>query len=87
MALPAVECCEWVRLDDAPEESSKVLANQQTFLHPEAAQWLLTRLNAKGVWHDHATGGVFAPGTQTLLIPWAFKPHYWHWLQAGWVKP
>jgi len=23
----------------------------------------------------------------TTLMPWAFKPHYWHWLQAGWVKP
>ena len=87
MASPAVECCDWVRLDDAAEESSKVQVNQQTFLHPEAAQWLLTRLNAKGVWHDHATRTVFAPGTQTTLIPWAFKPHYWHWLQAGWVKP
>jgi hypothetical protein len=87
MAAPAVESCAWVRADDAPEEVSNVRVNQQEFLHPQAAQWLLTRVNAKGVWHDHATGSVFAPGTQTTLIPWAFKPHYWHWLQAGWVKP
>jgi hypothetical protein len=43
--------------------------------------------NAKDVWHDHATQTVFAVNTATPMIPWAFKPYYWHWLQAAWVKP
>jgi hypothetical protein len=52
-----------------------------------AAQSLLTQVNAQGVWLDHATATVFEPLTQTTLMPWAFKPQYWHWLEAGWVKP
>ena len=87
MAAPDMACCEWVRLDDAAQDQSKVRVNQQEMVHAQAAQWLLTRLNAQGVWHDHATQTVFAPHTSTTLIPWAFKPHYWHWLQAAWVKP
>ena len=27
----------------------------------------------------------FALAVQNLA--WAFKPRYWHWLQAGWVGP
>jgi hypothetical protein len=54
--------------------------------HADAAQALLGRLNATGVWHDHATQEVFEKGTLTTMLPWAFKPRYWHWLQAAWVK-
>jgi hypothetical protein len=49
------------------------------------AQTLLSHVGAKDVWQDHLTREVFAPDTPTTLIPWAFKPNYWHWLQAGWV--
>jgi hypothetical protein len=37
-------------------------------------------------WHDHLTSHVFAHNTHTTWMPWAFKPNYWHWLQAGWVS-
>ena len=46
----------------------------------------LTSVGAKDVWQDHLTGHVFAPGHTTTWMPWAFKTHYWHWLQAGWVS-
>ncbi len=50
------------------------------------SQKLLASVGAKDVWQDHLTGQVFAPQTQTTWMPWAFKPNYWHWLQAGWVS-
>ena len=48
-------------------------------------QSLVQSLQAQGVWFDHLTSHVFADDAATVLIPWEFKPHYWHWLQAGWV--
>jgi hypothetical protein len=48
-------------------------------------QKLLASVGAKEVWQDHLTTQVFAATTHTTWIPWAFKPNYWHWLQAGWV--
>ena len=87
MALPAYETVSWTRMDELPEESAKVRIQQDVLPHEEAAQQLLGRLNAKGVWHDHATRTVFGSGTATTMLPWAFKPHYWHWLQAAWVRP
>lgn len=50
-------------------------------------QDLLQKSQAQGVWNDHVTSGVFPPGTRTWLMPWSFRPGYWHWLQAGWVSP
>ena len=50
------------------------------------SQKLLASVGAKDVWQDHLTREVFAPTTQTMWMPWAFKPNYWHWLQAGWVS-
>jgi hypothetical protein len=50
------------------------------------SQKLLASVGAKDVWQDHLTGHVFAPDTPTTWMPWAFKTHYWHWLQAGWVS-
>lgn len=87
MGLPAYDTMRWTRLDDEPEETAKVRIQEQVCLHEVAVQQLLSRLNAKGVWHDHATRTVFPPGTQTSMLPWAFRPHYWHWLQAAWVRP
>ena len=48
-------------------------------------QSLVQSLQAQGIWFDHLTSHVFADDAPTTLIPWEFKPHYWHWLQAGWV--
>ena len=50
------------------------------------SQKLLASLGAKEVWHDHLTSQVFAQNTPTTWMPWAFKPNYWHWLQAGWIS-
>jgi hypothetical protein len=87
MALPAYETLAFARLDDKPEEQAQVKLAGQVMSHADAAQAMLTKLNAKDVWHDHATQTVFAVNTATTMIPWAFKPYYWHWLQAAWVKP
>jgi hypothetical protein len=51
------------------------------------SQSLVQSLQAQGIWFDHLTSHVFADNTPTTLIPWEFKPHYWHWLQAGWQSP
>ena len=53
----------------------------------DAAQQLLASVSATGTWQDHSTAGVFAPGTRSVFVPWAFKPQYCHWLEMGWVKP
>lgn len=87
MPMPGYEAVEWTRLDDLPEEQARVRMNQQALGHAEAAQTLLGLVNAKGVWHDHSTQEVFDKDTRTTMLPWAFKPRYWHWLQAAWVKP
>jgi len=86
MSIPAYDAVEWIRMDDKPEDISEVKFNRQLLTQQNAAQQLLQRLNAEGVWHDHATRTVFAPGTATTMIPWAFKANYWHWLQAAWIK-
>ena len=51
------------------------------------SQDLAQSLQAQGTWCDHLTGSVFADHALTTLIPWEFKPQYWHWLQAGWQTP
>jgi hypothetical protein len=55
-------------------------------LDPNFSQKLLASVGAKDVWQDHLTAQVFSPNTATTWMPWAFKPAYWHWLQAGWVS-
>lgn len=87
MAQPEVKTFGFCRLDDADEDSAQVHIDGKQQPLSEASQNLLFQLNAQGVWLDHATARVFAPHTSTTLIPWAFKPHYWHWLEAGWVRP
>ena len=52
----------------------------------EAQKWL-SSLNAQIPWLDHLTEDVFTRDTAVHNLAWAFKPTYWHWLQAGWVKP
>ena len=59
----------------------------QQAMEPAFSQKLLASVGAKEAWHDHLTSQVFAPNTATTWMPWAFKPNYWHWLQAGWVSP
>ena len=51
------------------------------------SQGLAQSLQAQGTWCDHLTVNVFADHASTTLIPWEFKPQYWHWLQAGWQTP
>jgi len=87
MALPAMQTHAFRRLDQADEDTAQVEMDGKKQLLSAAAQSLLTQVNAQGVWLDHATATVFEPLTQTTLMPWAFKPQYWHWLEAGWVKP
>jgi hypothetical protein len=55
-------------------------------MHDEAQQWL-SRINAQSPWLDHLTDKVFDKTIAVHNFAWAFKPNYWHWLQAGWVKP
>jgi hypothetical protein len=87
MPLPSYQTVQWKRLDDMPEDAARVAMDLEQRSHAEAAQLLLTKVNAKGVWHDHSTQTVFASNTPTVMLPWAFKPHYWHWLQAAWIRP
>ena len=87
MASAVIQTSTFKRLDEAGEETAQVECNGKKQLLSVAVQGLLTEVNAQGAWLDHATAGVFAPHTSTSLFPWAFKPHYWHWLQAAWVKP
>jgi hypothetical protein len=55
-------------------------------LDPAFSQKLLASVGAKDPWTDHLSAHVFAADTPTTWIPWAFKPNYWHWLQAGWLS-
>jgi hypothetical protein len=49
-------------------------------------QHLLQSVGAHTAWSDHLTQVVLPADTPTHLMPWAFRPNYWHWLQAGWVS-
>jgi hypothetical protein len=49
-------------------------------------QQLLQSVGAHTAWSDHLTQVVLPAHTSTHLMPWAFRPNYWHWLQAGWVN-
>lgn len=49
-------------------------------------QQLLQDVGAHTAWSDHLTQVVLPADTPTHLMPWAFRPNYWHWLQAGWVR-
>jgi len=50
------------------------------------SQQLLQSVGAHTAWSDHLTQVVLPRDTPTQLMPWAFRPNYWHWLQAGWVS-
>ncbi len=47
----------------------------------------LNILGAQGEWLDHLTAKVFPPGHVVKDLAWPFRPRYWHWLQAGEVRP
>jgi hypothetical protein len=53
---------------------------------PPDLEWLAAA-KPQGPWLDHLTDQVFPAGTALQDIAWAFKPAYWHWLQAAWVQP
>jgi hypothetical protein len=50
------------------------------------SQKLLASVGAKEVWQDHLTARVFPSNASVTWMPWSFKTHYWHWLQAGWIE-
>lgn len=58
---------------------------------PPGAPWpddrLLAQIGGQGTWRDHLTRQVLPAGAASTLIPWQLTPGYWHWLQAGWVRP
>jgi hypothetical protein len=86
MAAPSPHTVAFKRLDEADEDTAQVELQGQKQLLSAAAQNLLNQVNAQGIWHDHATAGVFPPNTNSRLIPWAFKPQYYHWLEAAWIN-
>jgi hypothetical protein len=90
---------QWGSLHDLYSGASAYTLDAARFAalaqHPVAAdkvdaaymQTVLQQSKAQGVWNDHCTSGIFPPATPTWLMPWEFRPGYWHWLQAGWVTP
>ena len=65
--------------------NSQVMHEERQQLRSDRA-WL-NILGAKGEWLDHLTAQVFPPGTPVKDMAWPFLPTYWHWLQAGEVRP
>ncbi len=90
---------EWGSVHDrmsGPVSGALDLSSEEGFHWPQAsghldtgedAQKWLTRIQAQSPWLDHLTGQVFSKEISVHNMAWAFKPNYWHWLQAGWVKP
>jgi hypothetical protein len=93
---------EWGSVHDLLSGSAKGLAPGQDFplaceamtsesrppepgRQPDTA-WLAAA-RPHGQWLDHLTDDVFPPFTPVQNLAWAFKPRYWHWLQAGWAGP
>jgi len=66
--------------------TSGVVHAGRALTHSAWAQHLLASVGAEGEWLDHLTAEVLPPQTPGRMIPWAFNPRHWHWLQAGWVK-
>ena len=54
---------------------------------PWPEERLLDAVGASGQWRDHLTRAVLPAATPSRLLPWQLVPGYWHWLQAGWVRP
>ena len=75
----------------APSQNSRMQDVRQSVfprdMDASFNQSLVRSLQAQGIWFDHLTAHVFEDDTPTTLIPWEFKSHYWHWLQAGWQAP
>ncbi len=73
-----------------PTEHEFPAARQATAVesaeHLTDVAWL-SAAKPNGDWLDHLTDQVFPVGTELQDLAWAFSPHYWHWLQVGWVKP
>jgi hypothetical protein len=66
-------------------EMSGASQSSGTASQPDTA-WLAAA-RPHGQWLDHLTDAVFPASTAVQNMAWAFKPRYWHWLQAGWVGP
>lgn len=72
-----------VRAGALPAMQSRVQGSKDAVA---ADQRWLGQLGAKGEWLDHLTSAVFEPGTLVQHMAWAYRPGYWHWLQAAWVQ-
>jgi hypothetical protein len=79
MSGPIGDGIKFSKLEELPQISGHLDKGE------EAQKWL-TSIQAQSPWLDHLTGKVFAKEIQVHNMAWAFKPNYWHWLQAGWVK-
>ncbi len=84
----------WGSIHDALSGPGQTLAlqAQPAALHLSAdTPWpdhdLLARVGGQGTWRDHLTRQVLPASSPSTLIPWQLTPGYWHWLQAGWVRP
>jgi len=89
---------EWGSVHDVLSGPAAGLLPEQNFPtahHSVASQdterqfevtWL-AGIKPQGEWLDHLTDQVFPAATPVQDIAWAFRPDYWHWLQAGWVQP
>jgi hypothetical protein len=73
-------------LSDITVMQSGYRLGERTLSTERCAQELMSPLSAHGEWQDHLSSGIFPAGTSIRLIPWAFLPGHWHWLQAGWVR-
>ncbi len=84
----------WGSIHDAlsgPGQRMAVNAQPAPMALPAGAPWpddhLLAQVGGQGTWRDHLTRQVLPPVAASTLIPWQLTPGYWHWLQAGWVRP
>lgn len=84
----------WGSIHDALSGPGRRLALQAqpaSLALPAGAPWpdddLLARVGGRDTWREHLTRQVFPTHSPSMLIPWQLTPGYWHWLQAGWVRP
>ncbi len=80
MSGPVGDGIKFSNADELPQTSGHLDKGE------DAQKWL-TSIQAQSPWLDHLTGNVFTKEIAIQNMAWAFKPNYWHWLQAGWVKP
>jgi len=71
---------------NTPMPSAQMVLSGDPNEGAQTQQWL-GQLGAQSPWLDHLTEDIFEPGTAITNIAWPMQAAYWHWLQAGWVRP